>query len=87
MLSEIFPVSANVFGDAAIDAMGSAYEVLAMSSINIEKHQEFEAKLVNGSYFLLSNNNLSRVALFDLGNRNVDGQTKWPNYVVKKECF
>ena len=48
VLSEIFPVSANVFGDAAIDAMGSAYEVLALSSINIEKHQEFEAKLVSG---------------------------------------
>ena len=53
VLSEIFPVSANVFGDAAIDAMGSAYEVLAMSSINIEKHQEFEAKLVNDAYVFL----------------------------------
>ena len=51
ILSEMFPVSSEVFGDAAIDAMGSAHEILAKSSLNIEKHAQFEEELVFLSYF------------------------------------
>lgn len=42
----MFPVSSEVFGDAAIDAIASAHEILAKSSLNIKKHSEFEEELV-----------------------------------------
>jgi len=45
----MFPVSSDMFGDVAVDAMDSAYQVLAKSSLNIEKHGEIEEQMVNCS--------------------------------------
>ena len=45
-LKGLFPVSANVFGDVAVECMTTATNTLAMASVNIEKHQEFQQKMV-----------------------------------------
>jgi hypothetical protein len=43
----MFPVSSNLFGDVAIEAMSAAYQVLAKASLNIEKHQEYQENMVS----------------------------------------
>jgi hypothetical protein len=43
----MFPVSSNLFGDVAIEAMSAAYQVLAKVSLNIEKHQEYQENMVS----------------------------------------
>jgi hypothetical protein len=45
-LRDLFPVPTNLFGDVAVECMTTATNTLAMASVNIEKHQEFQQKMV-----------------------------------------